>query len=79
MLYGGSVVSYTVPCPVLSTPDSGGVSYSNSITEAPIPTNIVATYSCSSGYSLVGDSTRTCQSGGTWTGSAPICQSKSLL
>ena len=79
MLYGRSVVSHTVPCPVLSAPDNGGVSYSNGITGAPIPTSIVATYSCSSAFTRVGDSTRTCQSGGTWTGSAPICQSKLLL
>ena len=33
-----------------------------------------ATYSCNTGYSLVGDSTRTCQAGGSWSGSAPTCQ-----
>ena len=33
-----------------------------------------ATYSCDTGYSLVGDSTRTCQAEGNWTGSAPTCE-----
>ena len=33
-----------------------------------------ATYTCSSGYSLVGDSARLCQSDGTWTGRIPICR-----
>ena len=33
-----------------------------------------ATYSCNTGYNLVGDSIRTCQSSGNWSGSAPTCQ-----
>ena len=32
-----------------------------------------ATYSCNTGYNLVGDSTRTCQATGNWSGSAPSC------
>ena len=33
-----------------------------------------AIYSCNTGYNLVGDSTRTCQATGNWSGSAPTCQ-----
>ena len=33
-----------------------------------------ATYSCTTGYNLVEDSTRTCQATGIWSGSAPTCQ-----
>ena len=33
-----------------------------------------ATYSCNTGYNLVGDSIRTCQRTGNWSGSAPTCQ-----
>ena len=33
-----------------------------------------ATYSCNTGYNLVGDSNRTCQATGNWSGSAPTCQ-----
>ena len=33
-----------------------------------------ATYSCSTGYNLVGNSTRTCQATGQWSGSAPTCE-----
>ena len=33
-----------------------------------------ATYSCNTGYDLLGDSTRTCQATGTWSGTAPTCQ-----
>ena len=33
-----------------------------------------AVYSCNTGYSLVGNSTRTCQVTGNWSLSAPTCQ-----
>jgi len=32
-----------------------------------------ATYTCLPGYTLVGTSTRTCQSSGQWSGVAPVC------
>ena len=32
-----------------------------------------ASYTCNSGYELVGQSTRTCQSNGQWSGDAPTC------
>ena len=32
-----------------------------------------ATYTCNTGYQLVGTSPRTCQSDGTWSGSDPTC------
>ena len=33
-------------------------------------------YGCNSGFSLVGDRTRTCKSDGDWTGNLPTCQRK---
>ena len=33
-----------------------------------------ATYSCNPGYNLMGNSTRTCQATGEWSGSDPSCQ-----
>ena len=33
-----------------------------------------ATYSCNTGYNLVGNSTRTCQASREWHGSAPTCE-----
>ena len=38
-----------------------------------------ATYSCDTGYSLVGDRTRTCQASGSWSGSAPTCQGTFII
>ena len=38
-----------------------------------------ANYRCNTGYTLVGDSTRTCQATGNWSGSAPTCQGMLLL
>ena len=36
----------------------------------------IVTYTCNSGYELMGNSTRTCQSSGQWTGSQPSCSGK---
>ena len=36
--------------------------------------NSTAIYSCDTGYTLNGGSTRTCQSDRTWSGSAPTCE-----
>ena len=34
----------------------------------------VATYTCNTGYTLIGGSTRTCESNGVWSGSPPKCE-----
>ena len=36
----------------------------------------VATYTCDSGFTLVGDPTRICGSDGTWSGMSPTCERK---
>ena len=38
-----------------------------------------ATYNCNNGYNLTGDMTRTCQANGTWSGTAPTCESRSII
>ena len=63
-----------VDCGPLTDPDNGSVTHTAGTTFRQI-----ATYSCNTGYSLVGDSTRTCQSSGFWSGNAPICQGVYLL
>ena len=57
-----------MPCRIPNAPANGqlGVSGTNN--------RQTATYSCDTGYNLVGNSTRTCQAGGVWSGSEPTCQ-----
>ena len=57
-----------VHCGNLTDPSNGSVNHTTGTT---IGEN--ATYSCDTGYNLVGDSIRTCQATGNWSGSAPTC------
>ncbi len=61
--------SPVVNCTLLETPSNGeldedGVSFGSEVT-----------YSCDIGYVLSGDTSRTCQPDGNWTGSDPMCNS----
>ena len=58
-----------VDCGNLTHPANGSVNHTAGTTFGQ-----TATYSCNTGYSLVGNSTRTCQASGNWSGSAPTCQ-----
>ena len=58
-----------VDCGSLTDPGNGSVTLTVGTTSGQ-----TATYSCNTGYNLVGDSTRTCQATGNWSGSAPTCQ-----
>ncbi len=56
-------------CQSLSPPTNGGVSASSTAVGS------TATYSCNPGYSLVGASTRSCESQrSVWSGNTPSCQ-----
>ena len=62
------LIFIVVSCDVLPPPDNGGV-------EQPMITFMsTATYSCNTGFGLVGESTRTCQANTTWSGEAPTCR-----
>ena len=63
-----------VDCGTLNNPANGQVSYTGRTTYRQ-----TATYSCDLGYNLVGDSNRTCQATGVWSGSEPTCQGTLLL
>ena len=63
-----SLFSLAVECGTLTNPANGRV-------DTPQGTTFehTATYRCNSGYSLVGNTTRTCQANGLWSGSSPTC------
>ena len=55
-------------CPKLPSPINGQVLIRG------LGTGAVATYSCTTGFSLIGSDTRVCGQDGVWQGTAPICQ-----
>ena len=57
-----------VDCGSLPDPANGRVDHNGTTFRQ------TATYSCDTSYNLVGDSTRTCQTSGNWSGSEPTCQ-----
>ena len=59
----------TVDCGSLPDPANGSVNHTAGTTMGH-----TATYSCNTGYNLVGNSTHTCQATGNWSGNAPTCQ-----
>ena len=61
-------------CSTLSSPANGQVNHTAGTTFGQ-----TVTYSCDTGYNLVGDSTHTCQANGMWSGSEPTCQGRLLL
>ena len=63
------IILIVVDCGNLTDPANGQVDLTSGTTFGQ-----TATYSCNTGYNLVGDSTRTCQATGQWSGSAPTCQ-----
>ena len=56
-----------VDCGPLNAPSNGGVEMESSVF------NSVATYSCDSGFNLIGADSRTCQGNGLWSGQTPQC------
>ena len=72
-----------IECPSLSLTE-GSVAYAAD-TSPDFSIGTVATHSCSAGFALVGDATRTCMDDdqadivGVWSGSAPTCERKYTL
>ena len=60
-------LQYSIVCDALPNPANGGVFARRGIGDT-------ATYYCDYGYDLIGDSTVTCQSNGTWLGLPPTCE-----
>ena len=55
-------------CPGLFTPTNGAVAYTSP------RVGYIAKYTCSTGYTLEGSSSRTCLAGGYWSGQQTTCQ-----
>ena len=67
-LHADSSFINTVTCQELELPDNGNVSPREGFE------GDIATYTCASGYMLLGTAARTCQESGSWSELAPICQ-----
>ena len=68
-----------IRCQPLTQPSNGGVTISSGTHGVTLGRGATATYSCDTGYGLVGQATRTCVvtnggTTGTWSGSQPTCQ-----
>ena len=57
-----------VDCGSLTNPTNGAVDKSSGTTFM-----MTATYTCNTGYTLIGANTRTCGGDGQWTPDAPTC------
>ncbi len=67
----GPTAAPPTTCSDLTNPTNGMISY-NMGTTGLRPVNTVATYTCDTGYTLNGGSTRTCGSDGMWSGANPV-------
>ncbi|XP_064386142.1 mucin-2-like isoform X2 [Halichondria panicea] len=65
---GDDITCQPVDCGVLTDPTNGAVDTSSGTTFM-----MTATYTCNTGYNIVGDMTRTCQDAMLWSGAAPTC------
>ena len=75
-----------ITCPPLTAPTNGFVTYSSSTSDenGNYAFSAMATYSCDTGFSLVGNNTRTCtgdssSTTGVFEGEAAICERKQLI
>ena len=67
--------SYSViDCGLLPLLSEGQIAYTPGVvTGLETGLNAMASYSCSEGYNLVGDMTRTCQANSQWDGAETTC------
>ena len=67
-----NVLSFLVSCQALNDLDNGMISCSLGGNGVPDPGD-TCTYTCDTGYVLTNSNARTCQSDGSWSNSAPMC------
>ena len=68
-----------ITCQPLTQPSNGAVTISTGTHEVTLGRGAIATYSCNTGFGLIGQATRTCVvtnggTTGTWSGHQPTCQ-----
>ena len=68
--YTGATCATPVDCGGLGTLANGTIT---TVPGSSTTFGTTATYACNGGYTLVGNSTRTCQANGSWSGTAPTC------
>lgn len=61
-------IGVVIECPLLRPPVNGDVGLSGNTPGS------TASYTCSTGFILVGNDNRFCQGDGTWSGSDPTCR-----
>ena len=61
-----------VYCPSLTDPSDGMVNCS--LEDGVSSYEDICSFTCNTGYELTGSDTRTCQSDGSWSGTAAICR-----
>ncbi len=81
--YSTKTHAVIIRCQPLTQPSNGRVSFSTGTHGVSLGVGAIATYSCNTGYGLVGQASRTCVSdGGTtgiWSGSQSTCEGISNL
>jgi len=65
--------TYVVSCPSLTDPNNGNITCSLEDDRVPSYED-TCSFTCNTGYELSGSDTRTCQSGGNWSGSDDVCR-----
>ena len=74
-------ITYTIAVAFVSPPVVTCPTLTNRNGAVNVPSNnfgSTATYTCNTGYTINGDTTRMCQADGTWSGSEPTCQRESI-
>jgi len=73
-----NVYCIDIQCDILSKPSNGEISCSSG-REAVGYEGDTCSFTCNTGYELTGSDNRTCQSGGSWSGSNTTCKKGNLL
>jgi len=63
-----------IQCDNLSTPSNGEITSCSSGREGVGYEGDTCSFTCNTGYELIGSDTRTCQSNGSWSGSDDVCR-----